>query len=149
MGLAHHYNGDPHDERGHTFMSTLFKEHPDLPVMFSFYLTGKEEEPSRIVFGDPDITRHSKETEFKYGKGYYMSHTDLWLTSIYSIGWSRTGVEKAFPSRGILGAPALIDSGSSLIVLQPEIYDYLMKELQWRLGSCRTLESQSILMCDC
>jgi len=73
----------------------------------------------------------------------------LWLTSIYSIGWARTGVEKSFPSRGILGAPALIDSGSSLIVLQPDIYDFLMAELKWRLGSCKTLEDQSIQMCDC
>jgi len=130
-------------------MSTLFTEHPDMPMMFSFYLTGKEEEPSKIVFGEPDLAAHSKEKEFRYGKGYYMSHTDLWLTSIYSIGWSRTGVEKAFPSRGILGAPALIDSGSSLIVLQPDIYDFLMPELHWRLGTCRTLEDQSIVMCDC
>lgn len=150
LGLAHHYQkADNSDERGHTFMSTLFKRHPELPQMFSFYLTGKEEEPSKIVFGDPDLAKHSKEKEFKYGKGYYMSHTDLWLTSVYSIGWSRTGVEKTFPNRGILGSPALIDSGSSLIVLQPDIYDDLMGELQWRLGSCRTLEDQSIEMCNC
>jgi len=149
LGLAHHYNRDADGTRGHTFLSTIFKEHPDMPEMFSFYLTGKEEEPSQIVFGDPDMIRHSKEDDFKYGKAYYMSHTDLWLTSVYSIGWARTGVEKAFPSRGILGAPALIDSGSSLIVLQPDIYDFLMAELKWRLGSCKTLEDESILMCDC
>jgi len=148
LGLAHHYNRDD-SHGGRSFMNTLFKEHPDMPQMFSFYLTGKEETPSAIVFGDPDLPKHSKETVFKYGKGYYMSHTDLWLTSIYSIGWGRTGVEKAFPSRGVLGAPALIDSGSSLIVLQPDIYDYLMTELKWRLGSCKTLEDQSILLCDC
>jgi hypothetical protein len=117
--------------------------------MFSFYLTGKQEEPSKLVFGDPDMPNHAKEMEFKYGKGYYMRHTALWLTSVYSIGWSGTGIERSFPDRGILGAPALIDSGSSLIVLQPDIYDYLMKEIQWRLGTCHTLEEQSISMCDC
>jgi len=149
LGLAHHYDPNGKGDRGHTFMSTMFSEHPEMPQMFSFYLTGKEENPSQIVFGDPDLQKHSKEEVFRYGKGYYMSHTDLWLTSIYSIGWGRTGVEKAFPSRGILGAPALIDSGSSLIVLQPDIYDFLMTELKWRLGSCHTLEDQSIVMCDC
>jgi len=149
LGLAHHYNGDLDEKKGHTFMSTLFREHPHLPHMFSFYLTGKEEEPSKIVFGDPDLAGHAKEDKFKYGKAYYMSHTDLWLTSIYSIGWSQTGVERSFPDKGVLGAPALIDSGSSLIVLQPDIYDYLLQELQWRLGGCRELEEQSILMCDC
>lgn len=152
LGLAHHYSGDApanSDQRGHSFMSTLFREIPDLPRMFSFYLTGKEEDPSQLVFGDADMARHAKETEFRYGKAYYMSHTDLWLTSVYSIGWSGTGVEKAFPERGILGAPALIDSGSSLIVLLPEIYDFLMRELKWRLGNCRELEEQSIIMCDC
>jgi len=150
LGLAHHYNrDDAQSEKGHTFMSTLFREHPDMPEMFSFYLTGKEEERSKVVFGEPDLAKHSKDTSFQYGKAYYMSHTELWLTSVYSIGWGQTGVEKTFPNRGILGAPALIDSGSSLIVLQPDIYDFLMNELQWRLGSCRKLEDQSIVMCDC
>lgn len=150
LGLAHHYNGDASEEKkGHTFMATLFRENPKLPRMFSFYLTGKEEEPSLIVFGDADLAGHAKEDHFQYGKAYYMSHTSLWLTSVYSIGWSQTGVERAFPDKGILGAPALIDSGSSLIVLQPSIYDYLLAELQWRLGGCRELEEQSIIMCDC
>lgn len=149
LGLAHRYNRDEKGEKGHTFLSTVFREHPEMPKMFSMYLTGKAEKPSQLVFGDPDLPSYAKETSFKYGKAYYMSHTALWLTSIYSIGWSRTGVEKAFPSRGILGAPALIDSGSSLIVLQPDIYEFLMAELRWRLGSCKTIEEQSIVMCDC
>jgi len=148
LGLAHHYVSDK-GSRGKTFMSTLFEEHRHLPQEFSFYLTGKAERPSSLVFGDPDLASHSKETEFRYGKGYYMSHTDLWLTSVWSIGWSGTGVEVAFPDRGTLGSPALIDSGSSLIVLSPSIYDHLLGELKWRFTNCRELKEQQILTCDC
>mmetsp|Transcript_132191 Transcript_132191/g.410839 ORF Transcript_132191/g.410839 Transcript_132191/m.410839 type:complete len:276 (-) Transcript_132191:42-869(-) len=121
----------------------------DLPQQFSFFLTGNSEEPSRLIFGDPDLPSHSKESEFRYGKGYYMTHTDLWLTSVWSIGWSGTGVEVAFPERGTLGSPALIDSGSSLIVLAPDIYDHLLSEIKWRFTNCRELPEQQILSCDC
>jgi len=148
LGLAHHYVSD-RGSRGRTFMSTLYKEHPSLPQMFSFYLTGDTDQPSRLVFGDPDLARHSKETEFRYGKSYYMSHTDLWLTSVWSIGWSGTGVEVPFRDRGTLGSPALIDSGSSLIVLAPDIYDRLLEELQWRFTGCHKLKEQQIITCDC
>jgi len=148
LGLALHYVSDK-GKRGQTFMSTLFKLHPHLPRMFSFYLTGSAEQPSRLVFGDADLQRHAKEPEFRYGKGYYMSHTDLWLTGVWSIGWSGTGVEVAFPDRGALGSPALVDSGSSLIVLAPEIYDHLLAELRWRFTGCRELTEQQIISCDC
>mmetsp|Transcript_38556 Transcript_38556/g.110721 ORF Transcript_38556/g.110721 Transcript_38556/m.110721 type:complete len:499 (-) Transcript_38556:98-1594(-) len=148
LGLAHHYVSDRYS-RGRTFMTTVFEEHAHLPQMFSFYLTGNTKETSRLVFGDPDLATNSKESEFKYGKGYYMSHTDLWLTSVWSIGWSGTGVEVAFPDRGTLGSPALIDSGSSLIVLAPDIYEHLMSELRWRFTNCHELKEQQIITCDC
>lgn len=148
LGLAHHYVSD-RDSRGRTFMETLFKEHEHLPQMFSFYMTGNSERKSSLVFGDPDLATHAKEHEFRYGKGYYMSHTDLWLTSVWSIGWSGTGVEVAFPDRGTLGSPALIDSGSSLIVLAPDIYDHLLAELKWRFTGCKELKKQQIITCDC
>jgi len=148
LGLAHHYVSDQ-GSRGRTFMATLFREHSDLPRMFSFYLTGNTERPSKIVFGDPDLKQHSKETDFRYGKGYYMTHTDLWLTSVWSIGWSGTGVEVSFPDRGTIGSPVLIDSGSSLIVLAPDIYDRLLGELRWRFTGCRELTEQQIITCDC
>lgn len=148
LGLAHHYVSD-RGSRGKTFMSTLFDEHPDLPKQFSFYLTGNTERPSSLIFGEPDLVSHSKEADFRYGKGYYMTHTDLWLTSVWSIGWSGTGVEVAFPDRGTLGSPALIDSGSSLIVLAPDIYDHLLGELKWRFTNCRELSEQQIITCDC
>lgn len=147
LGLAHHYKED--EEKTHTFMSTLFREHPELPHQFSFFLTGVSSDTSSLVFGDADLPRHSKEDAFHYGKAYYMSSTDLWLTSVWSIGWSNTGTSYSFPDRGTLGAPALIDSGSSLIVLSPEIYDRIIEDLQRRLLNCRTLPEQSILMCDC
>lgn len=148
LGLAHHYASD-RSTRGATFMTTLFREHPEMPQQFSFYLTGDMATPSKLVFGDPDISKYSKESHFQYGKGYYMSHTDLWLTSVWSMGWSGTGVEVAFPDRGTLGSPALVDSGSSLIVLAPSIYDGLIGELKWRFTGCRELPEQQILSCDC
>ncbi|CAK9024057.1 unnamed protein product [Durusdinium trenchii] len=150
LGLAHHYASD-RSLRGETFVSTLFREHPHLPAQFSFYLTGRgsSDAKSQLVFGDPDLGTHSKETSFRYGKGQYMSTTDLWLTSVWSIGWSDTGVEVTFPDRGTLGAPALIDSGSSLLVIEPTVYDRLISELRWRFTNCHSLPEQQILSCDC
>ncbi|CAE8603882.1 unnamed protein product, partial [Polarella glacialis] len=87
------------------------------------------------------------ESEFKYGKGYYMKSTDLWLTSVWSIGWS--GTEVAFPDSGTLGSPALIDSGSSLLVLAPDIYDRLLEELRWRFTGCKDMPEQQIISCQC
>jgi len=101
------------------------------------------------VFGEANLTAHSKETKFQYGKGYFMARTSLWLTSVWSIGWGGTGVEKDFPDKGTMGSPALIDSGSSLIVLAPDIYDHLLSDLQWRFTGCKTLEEQQIITCDC
>jgi len=101
------------------------------------------------VFGDPDLENHAKE-EFIYGKGYYMEHTDLWLTSVYSIGFGHTGVEKVFPTAEILGAPALVDSGSSLIVLMPDVWDALIVELGKHLVDCRIEDTDgSVAMCNC
>jgi len=148
LGLAHHYVSD-RGSRGRTFMSTLYEEHPDLPHMFSFYLTGNTDDPSKLIFGDPNLPLHSKESQFRYGKAFYMSHTDLWLTSVWSIGWSGTGVEVSFPNMDTLGSPALIDSGSSLIVLAPNIYDHLLEDLKWRFTGCHELKEQQILTCDC
>ena len=31
--------------------------------------------------------------EFRWRQGQYMSTTDLWLTSVWSVGWSDTGTE--------------------------------------------------------
>lgn len=148
LGLAHHYEYD-RQKKGSTFMTTVFKEHPQLPQMFSFFLTGDISSPSKLVFGDPDIKSYSKEPHFRYGKGYYMSHTELWITSLWSIGWSGTGVEVSFPDRGVLGSPVLVDSGSSLIVLAPDIYDKLLKELTWRFTGCHEMKEQQIISCDC
>lgn len=149
LGLAHHYRASTEEDRGQTFMATLFDEHPELPIQFSFYLTGDSDEQSLLVFGDADLESYSYEEQFHYGRGYYMTETDLWLTSVWSIGWSGTGVEYNFPEQGSMGGPALIDSGSSLIVVAPKIFDHLAAELQWRLTGCRVVEEQQVLSCDC
>eukprot|EP00928_Gymnodinium_smaydae_P087199 TRINITY_DN71506_c0_g1_i1.p1 TRINITY_DN71506_c0_g1~~TRINITY_DN71506_c0_g1_i1.p1 ORF type:complete len:506 (-),score=59.71 TRINITY_DN71506_c0_g1_i1:76-1593(-) len=152
LGLAHHYEVGEKNER--SFLYTFFAEQPHLPKHFSFFLTGDPKQKdlsrgSKLVFGDADLATHAKESEFRYGKSYYMSSTSLWLTSVWSIGWSGTGVEVSFPDRGTLGAPALIDSGSSLIVLRPDIYDQLIGDLKWRFTGCRELPEQHIISCDC
>jgi len=64
-------------------------------------------------------------------------------------GRSAGAAPVAFPERGTLGSPALIDSGSSLIVLAPDIYDHLLNELKWRFTNCRELPEQQIISCDC
>lgn len=148
LGLAHHYASDG-GVNGETFMATIFRENPSIPEQFSFFLTGHGRDQSQLVFGDPDLPHYSKESKFGYGKGNYMDSTELWLTSIWSLGWSGTGVEVTFPDRGTLGAPALIDSGSSLLVLEPNIYDRLIGELRWRFTGCKELPDQQILSCDC
>jgi len=106
--------------------------------------------------GDANLKELSKESSFRFGKTQFMDSTELWLTSVWSIGWSGTGVEHTFEgkysstdSRTEMGAPALIDSGSSLIVLDPEVYDHLVEELKWRFLFCRELPEQQILSCDC
>jgi len=146
LGLAHHYDDTT---PGRTFVDIIFSQIPDLPKTFAFYMTGQMDEISALVFGDPDLRSYAKEQQFKYGRAYYMESTNLWLTSVWSMGWSGTGIEITFPDRGTLGTPALVDSGSSLIVLQPDIYTELMSELKWRLGNCQEMQEQSILMCDC
>jgi len=151
LGLAHYYaHEDSKGPHAKTFISTVFEQYPDLPKRFSFFLTGREDELSKLIFGDPGIERYAKEEEFLFGKSYYADKTDLWLTSVWSIGWTGTGVEISFPERGTLGAPALVDSGSSLIVLTPQIYDVLIGELQQWLGTCGNVPGkESILMCHC
>ncbi|CAE7225797.1 CTSD [Symbiodinium natans] len=150
LGLAHHY-AHGRGIHGTTFMSTLFQQHPEVPPQFSFFLTGRDggAHQSQLVIGNPDLANHAKEAEFHYGKGEYMDTTDLWLTSVWSVGWSGTGVEVTFPDRGTLGAPALVDSGSSLLVMEPGIYDRLISELKWRFTGCHELPDQQILSCDC
>lgn len=150
LGLAHHYDDDHKGPaEGHTFMSTLFKQHPHMEHRFSFLLTGMSQSPSKIIFGDPDVRTYAKE-DFAYGKAYYMSTTDLWLTSVYSIGFSKTGIERVFPNAEVLGAPALVDSGSSLIVLMPDIWDSLIQELSNHLVNCRIYDTDgSVATCNC
>jgi len=132
-------------------LHTVFREHPDIPQQFSFFLNSNEKsnQNSELVFGDGDLARHAKEDHFQYGKAYYGGETSLWLTSVWSLGWAGTGVEVSFSERGTNGAPALVDSGSSLIVLAPDIYDQLIRDLNWRFTNCREMPEQQILSCDC
>eukprot|EP00928_Gymnodinium_smaydae_P076157 TRINITY_DN5913_c0_g5_i1.p1 TRINITY_DN5913_c0_g5~~TRINITY_DN5913_c0_g5_i1.p1 ORF type:complete len:542 (+),score=121.76 TRINITY_DN5913_c0_g5_i1:117-1742(+) len=158
LGLAHRYDTDVRAPdgglssdagRGRTFLHTLFEEHPQLERRFSFFLTGHRQEPSQLVLGDPDLPSFAKEKEFRYGKSYYMSETSLWLTSVWSIGWSESDTEISFSESGSLGAPALVDSGSSLIVLDPDLYDQMMGGLKRHLVGCEEIPANGVLRCAC
>jgi len=70
-------------------------------------------------------------------------------TSVYSIGWSGTNVQAKFKDHGVFGSPALIDSGSSMIVLEAGIFKYLVSSLTWRLKNCRDFGPKQVVLCDC
>jgi hypothetical protein len=160
LGLAHHYEGSSNSE-GRSFMWSLFRENPHIPEQFSFFLTGDLKKPSTLVFGEADLPTYAKDPEFRYGEAFHNTDTALWLTRVYSIGWSGTGVEVSLSHRGpeddgrIIGGasnrgmPALVDSGSSLFILRPDIYETLIAELRWRLTNCRELPDTQVLSCDC
>jgi len=150
LGLSRHYGlqDRPNKHRlKQNFMMTLFREHPEIPVQFSLFMT--VEPQSKLVFGDADILRYAKDAEFHYSKGHYMKTSTEWRASVWSIGLIDTGVEVRFPNQGKMGAPALIDSGTSLIVLEPMVFKVLTKELMWRLGNCQIVPAKGIMACDC
>jgi hypothetical protein len=67
------------------------------------------------------------------GRSFYMDRTDLWITSVWSVGWEATASQPAhqysFVGSGSTGAPALIDSGTSFLVVSPEIFNFLFGDL--------------------
>jgi hypothetical protein len=151
LGLAHHYDKFSNNTDSHSLMETLYREHPHVPRMFSFYLAQAIDDQSQIIFGDPLIEKHAKSAEFIYGKAWFMAHTDLWLTSVYSIGLARTDVEKMFETSKLIGGPALVDSGSSLIVLVPHIWRRMIDEIGNQLGKpCNAPDVDgATATCDC
>jgi len=149
LGLAHRYQDNGGTSKNGTFMETLFRQHPDLPPQFSLSLATSEEGTSKLVVGEPDLELHAKEEAFHYGKSWYMDETELWLTSVWSLGWSGTGVERDFAESGSAGVAALVDSGSSLIVLVPDVFDFMMGHLRQYLNNCDMDYDQNVLNCDC
>jgi hypothetical protein len=146
LGLAHH--SKKRMDEGRTLMARLFKQNSKMPHMFSMLLN-EIGNASRIVFGDPDVKRYAKE-EFIYGKSYYMSVSTSWVTSVYSIGFDKTGVVKRFNNAHGAGAPAMVDSGTSFIVLAPAIWDSLMIELQRHMRDCSIPHTDGgVMMCTC
>jgi hypothetical protein len=147
MGLAHHFRDKHHNKSARSFMSRLFDEHPGIPRMFSFRLAPLSG-VSKIVFGEPEVEKYATE-DFVYGKKIYMSDTNLWLTSVYSIGFSNTGVESKFEHGDqVRGAAALVDSGTSLILLKPAIWDVVVPSLQKHFGSCN-ITAGGLMFCSC
>mmetsp|Transcript_52361 Transcript_52361/g.125034 ORF Transcript_52361/g.125034 Transcript_52361/m.125034 type:complete len:494 (+) Transcript_52361:56-1537(+) len=156
LGLAHHFMGDSEDgssfAKGHSFLANLFKQHPEVPHQFSFALTADPVtgEMSKFVVGEPNMPAHSQEDHFHYGKSWYMEKTGLWLTSVWSLGWSGTGIEQQFHDGGRAGMAALVDSGSSLIVLAPDLFDtFVSDHLPKYLSNCEMDADQQVLHCDC
>ncbi|CAD7924582.1 unnamed protein product [Amoebophrya sp. A120] len=67
---------------------------------------------------------HDVEKLMRFGRKYYMDRTDLWITSIWSLGWNAQPAY-TFTGGGEVGAPALIDSGSSFLVVSSTVFDSL------------------------
>jgi hypothetical protein len=148
MGLA------PYSSRGKTFLARLYEEHVDLPKQFSFFLKGRTDVTSKLVFGDPDFAQYSKEVKFQYSRAHGGSTQSTWLASIRSVAWTGTSwdgqVSEAWlPGSELQGMAALVDSGTSLMVLAADLYDSLMAELLWRLSHCVRDSKQEVVRCDC
>lgn len=148
LGLA------PFSSRGKTFLTRMFEEHLDLPKQFSFFLKGHTDSTSKLVFGDPDFDQYAKERRFQYARAHGGESQATWLVSVRSVTWtgsswngqSLAAAGAAQPARGI---GALVDSGTSLMVLPSELYDSLMAELLWRLSGCVHDDKQDVVRCDC
>lgn len=149
FGLAHYYNEEEKTENAQTFLTTIFKRNPELKRQVSIFLTAEVGRNSKLFFGAMDYDVYAKEKP-KFGKHHYVKETHLWLTSVWSIGFGGTGEEFSFPQYGLYGAPALVDSGSSLLVFYPSIYDSLMEVMRRYLSNCRKVPGkESIEMCAC
>jgi cathepsin D len=132
-----------------TFVAELFRAYPDLPRQFSFHLSRYMDQPSHLLFGDADLPRFSKEKDFQYSNSWNAERSNTWVASMSSIGWGGTDVFSAEASSAAGGLTALVDSGTSLIVLSGSIFDQLLPELNWRLGSCKHNDEQDIVECRC
>jgi len=148
LGLGHHRLGySLKDPAKHTFIWSLFAEHPQLPRQFSFFLSDfNSAHASELVIGEPDVLRHAKEP-IRFSKSGNSYGVDTWLASMWSIGFSGTGWVVDFPDQGSAGVGALVDSGSSLIVLRPDIYADMVGEIKKHLSGCSDVGES--LSCDC
>uniref|UniRef100_A0A7S4GQ96 Peptidase A1 domain-containing protein n=1 Tax=Oxyrrhis marina TaxID=2969 RepID=A0A7S4GQ96_OXYMA len=147
LGLAHHFSDDKKpNER--TVLYSIFQSNPRLQAQFAFFLTSQPNEDSFLIFGDTEAENFAKEP-VRFGKSFFMHKTELWITSVYSVGWSGTGSEVTFPEHGTLGAPAMIDSGTSYIVLRGDLYDRVAKILLEYLPDCREVFDGDGLECGC
>jgi hypothetical protein len=137
LGLGHHRLGyQLNNSTRHTFIWSLFEEHPELPRQFSFFLSGFEDaSPSQLVIGEPNVAAHAKEM-IRYSKSANSYGVDTWLATMWSIGFSGGGWVIDFPDQGAAGVGALVDSGTSLIVLRPDIYSDMISELQKHMTGC-------------
>merc|ERR1711920_466491 len=118
-------------------------------MQFSFFLSRFLEESSHLLFGEADLARYSKESAFQYSNNWHGSRSRTWLVSMASIGWSGTDVFVKDTTNSPGGIPALVDSGTSLIVLSAGIYDALVEELSWRIGPCKYDKEEELLECQC
>jgi len=150
LGLA------PFSSRGKTFLTRMFeeREHSVLPKQFSFFLKGHTDSTSKLVFGDPDFDQYSKETKFQYAKAHGGQSQATWLVSVRSVTWTGSSWSgRSLAAQGAAplgrGIGALVDSGTSLMVLPSELYDSLMAELLWRLSGCVHDAKQDVVRCDC
>ncbi|CEL92078.1 unnamed protein product [Vitrella brassicaformis CCMP3155] len=143
LGLSHYTDMERHLRNASTFIRSLFRENPSMPRHFSFYLT-PDAHGSALTFGDPLLDQHAKRPSplppsasssnssmlagVTFSDPYWMRMKRGWHATINGIALSGSGEEVSFrdePHR----VPALIDSGTSLIVMKHRIFDRLAEQL--------------------
>eukprot|EP00916_Digyalum_oweni_P006651 GHVL01011335.1.p1 GENE.GHVL01011335.1~~GHVL01011335.1.p1 ORF type:complete len:305 (+),score=55.80 GHVL01011335.1:457-1371(+) len=142
LGLAHHpekvkTNGTY--PSNHTFIHNLFNNTDD-PHKFAFFLS-KKTGGSKLIIGDTNVEKFSKEKTFQFGASIMMETTKLWLTEIKSIGWAGSGEDIQ-----IRGA-AMIDTGSSLIIVSPTTLARLKTFMMLNMKNCKN--DDDIIECTC
>ena len=125
LGLAHFFDdvSGPRPDYATTFIRTFFNQHPRMKKQFSLQVqkVNNDEKDmfgpgSTLTFGDISEDGTSSDTDtseglssyfsssFLYGKRHYMERTSLWLTSIWSLGWSGSNIKGSSSSGSLSGS---------------------------------------------
>eukprot|EP00927_Polykrikos_kofoidii_P066997 TRINITY_DN62548_c0_g1_i1.p1 TRINITY_DN62548_c0_g1~~TRINITY_DN62548_c0_g1_i1.p1 ORF type:complete len:510 (+),score=71.76 TRINITY_DN62548_c0_g1_i1:208-1737(+) len=147
LGLAMHANllhASTSSDVGEAFITTVLREHQQMGRRFSLSLNDRIED-SWLIYGDPHMERFSKEKAFHYSSSAWVEVVNQWIISLWSIGWSGLG-EMRFDEFGQVGQGALVDSGTSLIVLAPNIFDFMVSAIQTHL-SCDVQSGLAVCKC--
>jgi hypothetical protein len=149
LGLGHHRTETNVSAPRHSFIWSLFTEHPALPRQFSLFLSDlNDANASELVIGEPDIARHAKEA-IRFTKSGSDRGVFTWLASMWSLSFSGSSWMVDFADQGLGGGGALVDSGTSLIVLRPDIFAAMNAEITNHLPANGCHLNGNRFMCNC